>query len=162
MDLEGSDMTTTAPRMILRANAVYLGLSAAVAFLFLDVPGIALGWGPEARLLANAPLAGIGFVEAHGLAFILSVHYWRAATMPTRAWHLTAGAVAALLGTANVVFWRGFVETDALAMGYLTTSLHWTFAIAQLAALLLSRPDATGCPVAGAADADAVTSIRTS
>jgi hypothetical protein len=27
-------------------------------------------------------------------------------------------------------------RADALAMGYLTTSLHWTFALAQLAAAI--------------------------
>jgi len=131
-------MTTTTRAFILRANAVYLGLSAAVAFLFLDLPALAFGLGPEARVLARAPFAAVGFVEAHGLACILSVLYWRAAPMPTRAWHLTAAAAAALLGTANLVFWQGFVESDAVPMGYVTTLLHWTFVVAQLAALIVA------------------------
>jgi hypothetical protein len=66
------------------------------------------------------------------LAFIISVLFWRAE--PTRAWHLTGMAQAALLGTANLVFWQIFIATDSLVMGYVSTSLHWIFAIAQLAA----------------------------
>jgi ethanolamine ammonia-lyase large subunit len=69
-------------------------------------------------------------VESHGLAFILAVVFWRVA--PARFWHLIAMATSALLGTANLVFWQIFPDTDAVAMGYVATSLHWVFAVTQL------------------------------
>jgi hypothetical protein len=88
------------------------------------------------RIVAAAPHAGIGFVEAHGLAVILGVLLWRAA--PERSWHLAAAAIHVLLGTANVVFWQIFVAADMLAMGFVTTSLHALFAVLQLAAVMVS------------------------
>jgi hypothetical protein len=66
-------MTTTNRRLILRANALYLGIASIAAFLLLDLRGIAFGAGPAGQVFAAAPHAAIGFVEAHGLAFILSV-----------------------------------------------------------------------------------------
>ncbi len=89
------------------------------------------------RIVAAAPHAGIGFVEAHGLAVILGVLLWRVA--PERNWHLAAAAIHVLLGTANLAFWSFFVAADMLAMGYVTTSLHWLFVALQLAAALFSR-----------------------
>jgi hypothetical protein len=130
-------MTTSMRQLILRANAVYIGGAAITALLLWDVPGIFFGVGPQARLLANAPHTGIGFIEAHGLALILSVLLWRAA--PERSWHLTALAVEVLLGTANLVFWQIFVAADVLAAGYITTSLHWIFAVLQLLASMPPR-----------------------
>jgi hypothetical protein len=47
---------------------------------------------------------------------------------------VTGMATSGLLGTSNLLFWQIFIATDALAMGYVTTSLHWAAAIAQLAA----------------------------
>jgi hypothetical protein len=122
-------MTTTTQRLILRGHAGYLGAAAVVSLLFMDLPGIFFAVGPAGRIVANAPHAGIGFVEAHGLALILSVLLWRAA--PARSWHVTGLAIGLLLGTANLVFWQLFIAADALAMGYLTTSLHWAFALLQ-------------------------------
>ena len=55
-------------------------------------------------------------------------------TAPLRSWHLTAVAVHVLLGTANLVFWQIFVAIDFLAMGYITTGLHWLFVVLQLIA----------------------------
>ena len=105
-----------------------------------DIRGVLFGLGPQGRLLENAPYAGIGFVEAHGLALILAVLLWRAA--PVRSWHLTAVAMEVLLGTANLAFWQMFVATDALAVGYVTTSLHWLFVAAQSLAAFAAEPNA--------------------
>ena len=66
------------------------------------------------------------------LALIIGVLLWRAE--PLRLWHLTAAAVHVLLGTSNLVFWQIFIAADALLMGYVTTSLHWTFVALQLLA----------------------------
>jgi len=38
--------------------------------VLLDLRGIVFGAGPAGQVLAAAPHAAIGFVEAHGLAFI--------------------------------------------------------------------------------------------
>jgi hypothetical protein len=116
---------------ILRANAIYLLVAAAGGFT-ADILGAFFGRGPVAPVLAAAPNAAIGFVEAHGLAFIIGVLLWRAET--SRTWHLTAAAVHVLLGTANLVFWQLFIAGDMLTVGYVTTALHWLFVALQLAA----------------------------
>ena len=121
--------TAGARRLILRANAAFLTLGA-VGGLRMDIQGSFFGTGPASRLLADAPGAGIGFIEAHGLALIIAVLLWQAA--PVRSWHLAAAAVHALLGTANLVFWQFFVVADVLAMGFVTTSLHGLFVVLEL------------------------------
>jgi hypothetical protein len=126
-------MTTTVRQFILRANALYIGIAGFAGMIF-DIRGVLYGLGPQGRALADAPYAGIGFVEAHGLAVILGVVLWR--SRPERAAHLTALAVVALLGTANLAFWQVFVAMDALTMGYLTTALHWMFVALNLAAAM--------------------------
>jgi hypothetical protein len=124
-------MTLTARHAILRANALFL-LVASAGGMVTDIGGSFFARGPEAVLLGDTPGAGIGFIEAHGLAFIIGVLLWRAE--PSRAWHLTAAAVHVLLGTANLLFWQFFVLADVLAVGYATTALHWTFVLLQLMA----------------------------
>jgi hypothetical protein len=130
-------MTTTVRHLILRANALYIGLAGFAGVIF-DIRGVLYGTGPQGRATAGAPHAGIGFVEAHGLAVILAVLLWRA--RPERASHITALAVVALLGTANLAFWQTFIVMDALTMGYVTTGLHWTFVALNLAAAFDSSP----------------------
>jgi hypothetical protein len=122
-------MTTVVRQAILRANALYL-LTAASSGMLNDILGIFFGRGPVAYVVHHAPDTGIGFVEAHGLAFIVGVLLWRAE--PSRAWHLVGVAVHVLLGTSNLVFWQLFIAADMLVMGYVTTSLHWLFAALQL------------------------------
>ena len=129
-------MTTTIRHLILRVNALYIGLAGLAGMIF-DIRGVLYGTGPQGRALANAPHAGIGFVEAHGLAVILAVLLWRA--RPERAAHITALAVVALLGTANLAFWQAFIAMDALTMGYVTTGLHWMFVALNLTAAFDSR-----------------------
>ena len=124
-------MTKGIRQGILRANAIFL-LVAAVAGFWTDVLGIFFSAGAQARIIGSAPNSGIGFIEAHGLAFIIGVLLWRAA--PVRSWHLTAAGVHVLLGAANLVFWSIFVAADALWAGYVTTTLHWAFVVLQLSA----------------------------
>lgn len=130
-------MTTTMRQLILRANALYIGVAGFAGVIF-DIRGVLYGLGPQGRALAAAPHAGIGFVEAHGLAVILAVVLWR--SKPERSAHLTALAVVALLGTANLAFWQTFIAMDALVMGYLTTVMHWTFVALNLAAAVQLSP----------------------
>ena len=66
-------------RLILRANALYLGIAAIASLLLLDLRAVVFGTGPAGAILAAAPHAAIGFVEAHGLAFIVAGGFtlWR-------------------------------------------------------------------------------------
>jgi len=126
-------MNTKTRKIILRANAIYL-LVASLAGLRMDMRASFFSTGVQAPLIALAPHTGIGFIEAHGLAFIIGMLLLRAA--PLRSWHLAGMAVHVLLGTSNLVFWQIFIAADILAVGYITTSLHWTFAALQLFAAL--------------------------
>jgi len=56
-------------------HAGYLLVASFTAF-FMDVAASFFGIGPEAVLIAAAPHTGIGFIEAHGLAFILGLLLW--------------------------------------------------------------------------------------
>jgi hypothetical protein len=123
------NMHTRSRLLILRADALFL-IIASIGGAMTDVAGSLFGSGPEVAILSAAPAAGIGFLEAHGLALILGILFWRAT--PAREWHLTAAAVHALLGSANLAFWQFFVITDLLAVGYVTTALHGLFVVLQL------------------------------
>jgi hypothetical protein len=132
-------MTIAIRRVLLRANATFL-LAASAGGFASDVRGIFFGVGPVARVVAEAPYAGLGFIEAHGLAFILGILMWRA--QPARGWHLAAAAIHALLGTANLVFWQLFIVSDMLLVGYVTTALHGLFFVLQMSAAISTRmPD---------------------
>jgi hypothetical protein len=136
-------MTTVVRLAILRANAVYL-LTAASSGMLNDILGIYFARGPVAYVVRHAPDAGIGFVEAHGLALIIGMLLWRAE--PSRAWHLVGVAVHVLLGTSNLVFWQLFITADVLMMGYVTTSLHGLFAALQFYAAVTLRRDPALAP----------------
>jgi hypothetical protein len=126
-------MTNAIRHLILRANATFL-LAASAGGFASDIRGIFLGLGPVASVVAEAPHAGIGFIEAHGLAFILGILMWRAD--PPRTWHLTAAAIHALLGSANLIFWQLFIASDMLMVGYVTTTLHVLFVVLQMSAAI--------------------------
>jgi hypothetical protein len=118
-------------KALLVANAIFL-LVASAGGMAADLAAAFAGIGPQRNVLGPAPYAAIGFVEAHGLALIMGVLLWRAE--PLRSWHLTAAAVHVLLGTSNLVFWQIFIAGDMLAMGWVTTVLHWLFVALQLTA----------------------------
>ena len=121
-------MGPTNRRRILRANAIYL-MAASTAGLLMDVLGTFFHRGPESLVVANAPYSSVGFLEAHGLALIISIWLFRSET--SRTWHFTGAAVHTLLGTCNLVFWDIFPAANFLWGGYLTTSLHWLFEVFQ-------------------------------
>lgn len=128
-------------RYLLRANAIFL-LAASAGGMWSDITGAFFAQGHVAPVLAGAPHAAIGFVEAHGLAFIFGTLLWRAE--PLRSWHLAAAAVHALLGTANIAFWQIFVAANMLAIGYATTATHWFFVALHLLAALGAKADVLG------------------
>jgi hypothetical protein len=118
-------MTPAIRTAILRANAIFLLIASTGGFV-TDISGAFFARGPFSPIVASAPHTAIGFVEAHGLAFIIGVLLWRA--QPLRLWHVTAMAVHILLGTSNLAFWQIFVASDMLVAGYVTTALHGLFA----------------------------------
>jgi hypothetical protein len=126
-------MNETTRLLVLRANAVWLG-GTALASLVLDIAGIFFGKGATAEIVAAAPHSGAAFIENHGLAVILAALFWRA--RGGRELHVAGAAAMALLGTCNLVFWSIYAAMGAQAMGYVTTSIHWILALAQLAAAI--------------------------
>ncbi|MDK4736953.1 hypothetical protein [Rhizobium sp. CNPSo 3490] len=123
--------------LILRANAIFLLFASSAAFL-ADIAGSFFAAGPVASMFSKAPYLAIGSAEAHGLAFILGVLLWRA--VPGRQSHLTAAGIHILLGSCNLLFWDVFVVGDVLAVGYVTTVLHWLFVALQLTAAASAAP----------------------
>ncbi|PJZ57538.1 hypothetical protein [Leptospira barantonii] len=127
-------MTVSTRRLILRTNGIVLMIASTVGFFVLDILGIYYGFGPEGRILKGQEFLGIGFFEAHGLAFILGFHLFRA--KPERIWHLTAMAAHMTMGTANLLFWKSFIVSGSIPMGYGTTGMHWFFVLLQLIAAI--------------------------
>jgi hypothetical protein len=130
-------MINSTRQWLLRLNAAFIGLAAVIA-LPQDILASIYGTGPLGRVLGDQGALAIGFVEAHGLALIVAITLWR--TRPSPPMHLLALAVELLLGISNLAFWSLFVQAEALAMGYVTTILHWAFAAAQAGALLWPVP----------------------
>jgi hypothetical protein len=119
-------------RHVMRANALYLGVASTGA-LHADVLGAAFGQGPLVPVFAAVPHAAIGMLEAHGLALIVAVLFWRAAPAPK--WHSAALAVHLLLVGANLAFWPLFGAAGMVGVGVVTTALHGLFALLQAYAL---------------------------
>ena len=59
-------MTTTLRQSVLKANAFYIFAFGCAGVIF-DIRGVLFGLGPQGRLLADAPHAGITFIEARDL-----------------------------------------------------------------------------------------------
>ncbi|MCG6166793.1 hypothetical protein [Leptospira sanjuanensis] len=134
-------MSLSARVFLLRINGVMLMIASLGGFIILDVLGIFFGKGPARFLLEGQEFIGIGAFEAHGLAFILGVLLFRAGKEPKRYWHVTAVAIHALLGTANILMWGIFIAVNSLPMGYATTAMHWIFVFLQLLAVFQSEKE---------------------
>lgn len=119
---------------IVRGNALFLML-ASTGGLVTDIAASFFGRGAEASMIAGSPGAGIGFIEAHGLALIIGIAAWSASY--ARQWHFGLAATHALLGSVNLLFWQFFIATDLLTVGYATTILHFAFVAAHLVALAI-------------------------
>lgn len=135
-------MSASFRRWLLRGNAAFLIVAAVGAWVTADFPASFSGSGPFGPLVAHQPALGIGFVEAHGLAIILGVLLWRAAS--TVSWHLTSVAIHLLLGVCNVVFWQLFIATNTLTMGWVTTGLHGVLVVLQSIAAWSAAQDGAG------------------
>ena len=122
--------------VIQRTNAAFLLVASAMGFAN-DIRGVFLGEGPVGTIVRAAPHSGIGFIEAHGLAFIIGSLLLLNA--PERRWHLTAAATHLLLGASNIACWPIFAAADMMMVGYVTTALHIVFFGLQSRAAMWSK-----------------------
>ena len=121
-------MNMTTRHFIQRSNAWFLLVASAMGFAN-DIRGVFFGAGPVGNVVRMAPHSGIGFIEAHGLAFILGCLLY--ANAPSRMWHATAAGIHLVLGASNLACWPIFAAADMLVVGYVTTALHGVFFVVQ-------------------------------
>ena len=132
---------TAARRRLLIANGVFLVVVGGVQVVF-ELLAYYKGIGPYGYLFEESPYA-IGWVEAHGLAFIVGVLLLTVAARDLRRfWHVLAAAVHTLLGTANLVFWDSFVVFGMVPMGIAATVVHFVLVAAHVGAFVVSREPA--------------------
>ena len=128
-------------RRLLLANGVFLVVVGGVQVVFELVAYFA-GAGPYGEIFKESPYA-IGWVEAHGLAFLIGVLLIAVAARDGRRfWHLFAAAVHTLLGTANLVFWESFIVFGMVPMGIAATVVHFVLVAAHVGAWVVSRDSA--------------------
>jgi uncharacterized membrane protein len=128
-------------RRLLVANGVFLIVIGGVQVIF-ELAAYYAGAGPYGSIFTESPYA-IGWVEAHGLAFIIGVLLLVVAARDGRRfWHVLAAAVHAFLGTANLLFWDSFVVFGVVPMGIAATVVHFVLVAAHVGAYTVSRePD---------------------
>src|SRR5215213_5773098 len=116
---------------LMRANGAFLALVGGTQVIFELLSHFG-GVGPLGRIFAGSHYT-IGFLEAHGLAFLIGVLLLGvAAADPKRFWHIFAACVHVLLGSANLLFWSSFVYWGLVPMGAIATAFHGLFVVAQL------------------------------
>ena len=136
---------TAARRRLLQANGVFLVVVGGVQVVF-EVLAYYSGVGPYGYIFEESPYA-IGWVEAHGLAFIFGVLLLTVAARDGRRfWHGLAAAVHALLGTANLVFWGSFVVFGMVPIGVAATVVHIVLVAAHITASPGSRVESSASP----------------
>ena len=128
----------TARRVLLLVNGLFLALIGGVQVV-LELVAYYRGAGPYGDLFHDSPYT-IGWVEAHGLAFLIGVLLLVVATRERRRfWHGFLVAVHVLLGGANLLFWNSFVAFGVVPMGIAATIAHGLFVVAHTASLVASR-----------------------
>lgn len=129
-----------APKRILTINGWFL----AAAGLYLasnDLLGRFLGIGVF-KILNEAPLATIGFFEAHMLAALFGIAFiWTARTQSDlKFWNFLAAALHLSLGTANLLFWADtFTVLEAETTATVATIIHFGFVTAEAVAGLKAK-----------------------
>ena len=128
-------------RRLLLANGVFLVVVGGVQVAF-ELAAYFAGAGPYGEIFEGSPYA-IGWVEAHGLAFLIGVLLIGVAARDGRRfWHLFAAAVHTLLGVANLVFWDSFIVFGMIPMGIAATVVHVVLVAAHIGAWAVSRDSA--------------------
>jgi hypothetical protein len=121
---------------VLRLNGAFLMLFG-FGSIFIDVPGALFQIGPGAAMEGGWPAMGAPMIEAHFMAGLFGIAFWRAAKSGEIRWHAVAVAVHLCMGVVNLVFWNHvFVRFDQLVPGYVTTIAHWTFVVTEGIAVL--------------------------
>jgi hypothetical protein len=134
-----------ARRLLLTADGVFLAVVGGLQVL-LELAGYYRGAGPYGKLFDHSPYI-IGWVEAHGLAFLIGVALLAVArTDLRRFWHVFATAVHVLLGGANIVFWDSFTAFGMVPMGVAATVVHVLFAVLHGVALVRRAQPAALAP----------------
>ncbi|MET0317422.1 MAG: hypothetical protein ABW188_11425 [Rhodococcus fascians] len=128
-------------RRLLLANGVFLVVVGGVQVVF-ELVAYYTGAGPYGSVFTESPYA-IGWVEAHGLAFLIGLLLIGVAARDGRRfWHAFAAGVHTLLGTANLVFWDSFVVFGMTGMGVAATAVHFVLVAAHTGAWAVSRDSA--------------------
>lgn len=128
-------------RRLFLANGVFLVVVGGVQVVF-ELVAYFFGRGPYGDIFEGSPYT-IGWVEAHGLAFVVGVLLLTvAAGDGRRVWHVLAAGVHLLLGTANLVFWSSFVVFGVVAMGVAATVVHVVLVAAHTCLWVMSRAPA--------------------
>ena len=107
--------------------------------------------GPHADTFGGSSYT-IGFVEAHALAVLLAVVFWRGARRPARQLHLMAGSSHLILAAANFLFWSSFVTFGLQIPGAVATVLHLGLGTAHVFAVRAARGENEPAPVASTDD----------
>ena len=128
---------TAARRRLPLANGVFLAVVGGIQVVF-ELLAYYTGAGPYGYLFEESPYV-LGWVEAHGLAFIVGMLLTVAARDLRRFWHVVAAAVHTLLGTANLVFWDSFVVFGMVPMGIAATVVHFVLVAEHVGAFVASR-----------------------
>ena len=119
-----------ARRTLMRANGAFLALVGGAQMIF-ELLSHFFGTGPWGHIFTGSPYT-IGFLEAHGLAFLIGLLLiFVAAADPKQFWHGFAACVHVLLGGANLLFWSSFVAWGLLPAGIVATTFHGLFLVAQ-------------------------------
>ena len=121
----------TARSKLMRADGAFLALVGGTQVIF-ELLSHFFGVGPWGRIFAGSHFT-IGFLEAHGLAFLIGLLLIGvAASDQKRYWHGFAACIHLLLGGANLLFWSSFVYWGLVPMGAIATVFHGLFLVAQL------------------------------
>jgi len=122
-------------KTLMRANGTFLALVGGTQVIF-ELLSYFFGVGPWGRIFAGSHYT-IGFLEAHGLAFLIGVLLIGvAAADKKRFWHIFAACVHLLLGGANLLFWHSFVAWGLVPAGIVATAFHGLFLVAQLSCVV--------------------------
>lgn len=138
------------PRRLLQASAIFLG-GAGAAQVALELLGHFARIGPHSDTFGGSSYT-IGFVEAHALAVLLALAFWRGARRPARDLHLMAGSTHLILAGANLLFWSSFATFGLQIPGAVATVLHLGLGTAHLFAVRAVGAENEPTPVASTDD----------
>jgi hypothetical protein len=133
-----TDPTWPWRRRLFLANGVFLVVVGGVQVMF-ELLAYYAGVGPYGDKFADSPYV-VGWLEAHGLAVIIGVLLLTVAARDDRRfWHVLAAVVHAFLGTANLVFFQGFIAWGMVPAGVAATVVHFVLVVAHTAGFVVSR-----------------------